>query len=93
MEILVRTPLQLANTIRVRRRELGLSQEQLAAKAGVRFCQVPVPVHVVLICADSNLRGPGNPLDYRQIVRRGRAAIPANEIVLPDTAAFFEDES
>jgi len=30
------TPLQLGNSIRKRRRELGLTQEQLAAKAGVR---------------------------------------------------------
>jgi HTH-type transcriptional regulator/antitoxin HipB len=36
METIVRTPLQLANSIRVRRRKLGLSQEQLAAKIGVR---------------------------------------------------------
>jgi HTH-type transcriptional regulator/antitoxin HipB len=36
MELLVRTPLQLANSIRVRRRKLGLSQEKLAAKIGVR---------------------------------------------------------
>jgi HTH-type transcriptional regulator/antitoxin HipB len=36
MDLLVRTPLQLANSIRVRRRKLGLSQEQLAAKIGVR---------------------------------------------------------
>jgi len=36
MELIVRTPLQLANSIRVRRRKLGLSQEQLAAKIGVR---------------------------------------------------------
>jgi HTH-type transcriptional regulator/antitoxin HipB len=35
-EFIVRTPLQLANSIRVRRRKLGLSQEQLAAKTGVR---------------------------------------------------------
>ncbi len=36
MELIVRTTLQLANSIRVRRRKLGLSQEQLAAKIGVR---------------------------------------------------------
>ena len=36
MELIVRTPLQLANSIRVRRRKLGLSQDQLAAKIGVR---------------------------------------------------------
>ncbi|MGP8187441.1 MAG: helix-turn-helix transcriptional regulator [Terracidiphilus sp.] len=36
MEFIVRTPLQLANSIRVRRRKLGLTQEQLAAKIGVR---------------------------------------------------------
>jgi len=36
MELIVRTPLQLANSIRVRRRKLALSQEQLAAKIGVR---------------------------------------------------------
>ena len=30
------TPLQLGNSIRQRRRELGLTQEQLAAKAGAR---------------------------------------------------------
>ncbi len=36
MEFIVRTPLQLANSIRVRRRKLGLTQEQLAAKTGVR---------------------------------------------------------
>ena len=36
MKLIVRTPLQLANSIRVRRRKLGLSQVQLAAKIGVR---------------------------------------------------------
>jgi HTH-type transcriptional regulator/antitoxin HipB len=36
METIVRSTLQLANSIRVRRRKLGLSQEQLAAKVGVR---------------------------------------------------------
>jgi HTH-type transcriptional regulator/antitoxin HipB len=36
MELIVRTPRQLANSIRVRRRKLGLSQDQLAAKIGVR---------------------------------------------------------
>jgi HTH-type transcriptional regulator/antitoxin HipB len=36
MELIVRTPRQLANSIRVRRRKLGLSQEQLAAKTGLR---------------------------------------------------------
>jgi HTH-type transcriptional regulator/antitoxin HipB len=36
MELIVRTPLQLANSIRVRRRKLALSQEQLAAEIGVR---------------------------------------------------------
>ncbi len=33
---IARTPLQLGNCIRERRRELGLSQESLAAKIGVR---------------------------------------------------------
>ena len=33
---IARTPLQLANHIRERRRELGLTQENLAAKIGVR---------------------------------------------------------
>lgn len=36
MTTVVRAPLQLANLIRVRRRKLDLSQEQLAAKVGVR---------------------------------------------------------
>lgn len=36
METIARTPLQLGNYIRERRRKLGLSQEQLAAKTGVR---------------------------------------------------------
>jgi len=36
MELIVRTPRQLANSIRVRRRKLGLSQDRLAAKIGVR---------------------------------------------------------
>ena len=36
MESIARTPLQLGNSIRQRRRELGLTQDQLAAKAGVR---------------------------------------------------------
>jgi HTH-type transcriptional regulator/antitoxin HipB len=36
METLARTPLQLGNSIREARRKLGLSQEQLAAKVGVR---------------------------------------------------------
>jgi HTH-type transcriptional regulator / antitoxin HipB len=33
---IARTPLQLANSIRERRRELGLTQENLASKIGVR---------------------------------------------------------
>lgn len=36
METIARTPLQLGNCIRERRRKLGLTQEQLAAKIGVR---------------------------------------------------------
>lgn len=36
METIARTPLQLGNYIRQRRRELGLTQEKLAAKVGVR---------------------------------------------------------
>ncbi len=36
METIARTPLQLGNCIRQRRRELGLTQEQLAAKVRVR---------------------------------------------------------
>jgi HTH-type transcriptional regulator / antitoxin HipB len=36
METIARTPLQLGNSIRERRRTLGLTQEQLAKKAGVR---------------------------------------------------------
>jgi HTH-type transcriptional regulator/antitoxin HipB len=36
MQAIARTPLQLGNSIRQRRRELGLTQEQLAAKTGVR---------------------------------------------------------
>lgn len=36
METIARTPLQLGNSIRERRRKLGLSQERLAAKVGVR---------------------------------------------------------
>ena len=36
METIARTPLQLGNHIRERHRELGLSQERLAAKVGVR---------------------------------------------------------
>ena len=36
METIARTPLQLGNYIRRRRRELGLTQEALAAKVGVR---------------------------------------------------------
>ena len=36
MVTIARTPLQLGNGIRESRRKLGLTQEQLAAKAGVR---------------------------------------------------------
>jgi HTH-type transcriptional regulator / antitoxin HipB len=36
MQTIARTPLQLGNYLRQRRRELGLTQEKLAAKAGVR---------------------------------------------------------
>ncbi len=36
METIARTPLQLRNYIRERRRKLGWSQEQLASKMGVR---------------------------------------------------------
>lgn len=36
METIARTPLQLGNSIRERRRKLKLSQEALAAKVGVR---------------------------------------------------------
>ncbi len=36
MESIARTPLQLGNYIRERRRKLGLTQEQVATKIGVR---------------------------------------------------------
>jgi HTH-type transcriptional regulator / antitoxin HipB len=36
METIARTPLQFGNEIRENRRKLGLTQEQLAARAGVR---------------------------------------------------------
>jgi len=36
VELIVRTTRQLANSIRVRRRKLGLTQVQLAANIGVR---------------------------------------------------------
>jgi HTH-type transcriptional regulator/antitoxin HipB len=36
MEIIARTPFQLGNCIRETRRKRGLSQEELAAKIGVR---------------------------------------------------------
>jgi HTH-type transcriptional regulator/antitoxin HipB len=36
MEAIARTPLQLANSIRERRRQLGLTQDELAAKIGMR---------------------------------------------------------
>ena len=36
METIARTPLQLGNCIRQRRRELGLSQEKLAVRVGLR---------------------------------------------------------
>jgi HTH-type transcriptional regulator/antitoxin HipB len=36
METIARTPLQLGNCIRETRRKLGFSQEELAAKIGVR---------------------------------------------------------
>ena len=36
METIARTPLQLGNYLRRRRRELGLTQEKLAAKVRVR---------------------------------------------------------
>lgn len=36
LDRIARTPLQLGNYIRERRRELGLTQENLAAKIGVR---------------------------------------------------------
>jgi HTH-type transcriptional regulator/antitoxin HipB len=36
METVARTPLQFGNEIRENRRRLGMTQEQLAARAGVR---------------------------------------------------------
>ena len=36
MDTIARTPLQLGNSIRERRRKLGLTQEQLAERVGVR---------------------------------------------------------
>jgi HTH-type transcriptional regulator/antitoxin HipB len=36
MDTIARTPLQLGNSIRERRRALGLTQEQLAERVGVR---------------------------------------------------------
>lgn len=36
METIARTPLQLGNCIRQRRRDLGLTQEKLAVKVGLR---------------------------------------------------------
>lgn len=36
METIARTPLQLGNSIRQRRRQLGLTQDKLAGKIGMR---------------------------------------------------------
>jgi HTH-type transcriptional regulator/antitoxin HipB len=40
MEIIIRTPLQLGNAIREKRRKLGFSQDRFAAKIGVRQATV-----------------------------------------------------
>lgn len=68
METIARTPLQLGNSIRESRRKLGLSQEQLAAKVGVRQRTVSDIENVGRARLDTLLRTLGA-LDLELVIR------------------------
>ncbi len=78
METITRTPLQFGNSIRERRRKLGLSQEQLAAKAGVRQRTVSDIENAGVARLDTLLRALGA-LDLELVVRT-RTKSSANDI-------------
>jgi HTH-type transcriptional regulator/antitoxin HipB len=78
METIARTPLQLGNSIRERRRNLGLSQEQLAAKVGVRQRTVSDIENAGAARLDTLLRALGA-LDLELVVRT-RTKSSANDI-------------
>jgi HTH-type transcriptional regulator/antitoxin HipB len=78
VETIARTPLQLGNSIRERRRNLGLSQEQLAAKVGVRQRTVSDIENAGAARLDTLLRALGA-LDLELVVRT-RTKSSANDI-------------
>jgi HTH-type transcriptional regulator/antitoxin HipB len=78
METIARTPLQLGNSIRERRRKLALSQEQLAAKIGVRQRTVSDIENAGAARLDTLLRALGA-LDLELVVRT-RTKSSANDI-------------
>ena len=78
METITRTPLQFGNSIRERRRKLGLSQELLAAKAGVRQRTVSDIENAGVARLDTLLRALGA-LDLELVVRT-RTKSSANDI-------------
>lgn len=68
METIARTPLQLGNSIRERRRKQGLTQEQLAAKVGVRQRTISDIENIGAARIDTLLRTLGA-LDLELLVR------------------------
>lgn len=68
MESIARTPVQLGNCIRQRRRELGLTQEKLADKIGVRQRTVSDLEATAAARIDTLLRALGA-LDLELVVR------------------------
>ncbi len=78
METIARTPLQLGNSIRERRRKLGFTQEQLAAKLGVRQKTVSAIENDGAGRLDTLLRAVGA-LDL-ELVIRPRTKGSANDI-------------
>lgn len=78
MAVIARTPLQLGNSVRERRRKLGLSQEQLAVKAGLRQRTVSDIEKAGAMRLDTLLRALGA-LDL-ELVIRPRTKSSAHEI-------------
>jgi HTH-type transcriptional regulator/antitoxin HipB len=78
VETITCTPLQFGNSIRERRRKLGLSQEQLAAKAGMRQRTVSDIENAGTARLDTLLRALGA-LDLELVVRT-RTKSSANDI-------------
>ena len=82
METLARTPLQLGSCIRERRRQLGMTQEQLAAKVGVRQRTVSDVERSASVRLDTVLRTLAA-LDLEMVIR------PRTKSTAKDIEAIF----